>query len=209
MSKSVFLVIALVLNSISVSASPIREAPPPATQESEPETGRRLDPNMSVAAPTPDPDSDFSESEGPVDPGYYAYQQALTFRLGLASATDAFDPSQFIIGFQYLLPKFLSPKFEIGADAVDQGRGHVFGGVRWIGNERGFFRPSAKLSVDHLFEGSKGLSTLAHHENYFVRASATLEWVVAPPTSLRLELEGLANVDTSLVVLTIGATRNW
>lgn len=207
MSKSVFLAIALVLNSASVWASPTREAPPPAKQEPEPESRRDLDPNMSLTTPTPDPE--LSDEHDPVDPAYYAYEQALTFRLGVTSATDAFDPSKLVIGFQYLLPKFLSPKFEIGADAVDRGRGHVFGGLRWIGNERGFFRPSVKLSVDHLFEGAKSLSTLAHHENYFARGSATLEWIVAPPTSLRLELEGLANIDTSLVIVALGVTRNW
>lgn len=205
MSKSVFLFTALVLNSASLWASPTHEIPPAAKQQSEPETGKRLDSDM-IIAPAPEPD--LSEVE-PEDSGYYSYQQALTFRLGLATDTDAFNPSQLVMGFQYLLPKFLSPKFEIGADAIDRGRGRVFGGLRWIGNERGFFRPSVKLSLDHLFEGSKGLSTLAHHENYFARASATLEWMVSAPVSLRLELEGLANVDTSSVVLTVGASRNW
>jgi hypothetical protein len=140
---------------------------------------------------------------------YYPYHQQLTFRTGLASDFPKLSLNDSVLGFQYLFPKFLSPRLEAGADLHDNGRGHVHVGARWIHNERNYWRPSYKLALDHYVDSKLGLATLAHKEDWYARGGATAEYVVWNPYSLRAEVEMLANFDNVRLVLTIGLSRGW
>ena len=111
--------------------------------------------------------------------------------------------------FQYLFPKFLSPKLEAGADLHKDGRGHLHAGLRWIYNERSYFRPSLKAAVDHFADSAEGIATLAHIDNWYVRGGATLEQVVWNPYSLRLETELAINLRHTELITTLGLSRGW
>lgn len=145
----------------------------------------------------------------PVNAHYYSYQQQLTIRYGLAGDFPKINLNDNVMGFQYLFPKFLSPKLEAGADLHDDGVGHIHAGARWIYMERSYFRPSAKVGLDHLVDSKEGLATLTHLDNYYLRTTATLEWVVWNPYSVRFENEFLFSSKKSLLELTLGLSRGW
>jgi hypothetical protein len=162
-------------------------------------TTLQLDDNLSISRPP-----SLTSKPPPPDPHYYPYQQALTFRTGYDSNWPKLGVDHWILGFQYLFPKFLSPKLEAGADSLDNGSGHLHAGARWFYNERGYFRPSVKASLDHLAESQHGLATLTKLANYYFRGSATLEWVVSNPASIRLEHEMFFNFDRVRANITLG-----
>ena len=146
------------------------------------------------------------------EPKYYPYQQQLTFRYGKSGDFGKFDVNKMtdnIIGFQYLFPKFLAPKLEAGADLHTAGRGHIHAGWRWIWWERNYFRPSLKASLDHNVNSKEQLATFGHLENYYVRGTVTLEYVVWNPYSVRLEGEGLVGLKNNLFEATLGLSRGW
>ncbi len=170
----------------------------------EAEEVRALDDNMAVSPPPA-----LKGKPGPPNARYYPYQQQLTYRSGYDSDYPKLGVDNWVIGFQYLFPKFLSPKLEAGADLLDNGTGHLHVGARWIRTERSYFRPSVKVGLDHLAESREGLATFTKIENYFARGSATLEYVVWNPFSLRLEYEILANFDKMRAVATLGISHGW
>ena len=164
----------------------------------------KTDENLSVSQP-PAPNG----KPPPPDARYYAYRQALTFRAGMASDFPDVEFKDVVLGFQYLFPKFLSPKLEAGADLYEEGRGHLHVGMRWFMWERSYFRPSGKIGLDHRAESEERLATLTKIDNYYVRLSGTLEYVVWNPFSLRLEHELLINFDNTQTALTLGLSRGW
>lgn len=183
-------------------ASPLPEAPD--------------SPEQDVAPPAPPPSDEMAVSPAPLpvvakaaDPRYYPYAQQLTFRLGRAAEFPVKDFNDSVVGFQYLFPKFLSPKIEAGADLHDEGRGHIHAGLRWIHNERLYFRPSVKIAIDHRVEAKDGLATLTDFKNYFARLSGTLEYVFWNPYSVRLEPELLVGFEKPVVVITLGLSHGW
>jgi len=163
-----------------------------------------LDDNMAV---TPAPA--LKNKSGLPDPRYYPYRQQLTFRTGYDSEYPKIAVDNWVLGFQYLFPKFLAPKLEAGADLIEGGSGHLHAGMRWMAWEKSYFRPSVKVGLDHLADGKEGLATLTDWEHYFIRGSACLEYVVWNPFSLRLEHEILANFDKMRAVLTLGISHGW
>lgn len=166
----------------------------------------RLQDDMAVA-PAPQEPMTAMPARGEAD--YYPYQQALIVRAGKSTNLPKIALNDSVLGFAYLFPKFLSPKLEAGADLHEYGRGHVHAGVRWIYFERSLFRPSVKAGLDHFFDANYGLGTLARREDWYARGSATLEYALANPYSLRLELEMLINFDHTFMVGTLGISRGW
>jgi hypothetical protein len=159
-----------------------------------------------VISPSPAPQA---MAQGTSDPHYYPYRQQLSFRAGQSGDLSLKDFNDPVFGFQYLFPGFLSPKLEAGADLHGEGNGHVHVGIRWIRDERLYFRPSVKIGLDHRAEAKDGLATLIHFENYFARLSATLEYVFWSPYSVRLEPELLVGFEKPVVVVTLGLSRGW
>lgn len=189
--------------SSKVLASPSAElANPTESEQGEPATP--LDSNMALTPPPA-----VTEKGPPPDPHYYPYHQAFTVRSGYDSDFPKLSFNNWVLGFQYLFPKFLSPKLEAGADLIDNGTGHLHAGVRYYYHEKSYFRPSAKISLDHLAESENGLATLTKFENYFARGSVTLEYVVANPYSLRLEGELLINFKKTHTFIVLGLSRGW
>lgn len=184
-------------------ASPQSDVPESPSQE---ETWPKLPPdeNLSIATPPP-----LTEPPPPPDARYYSYPQAFTFRLGLASDLSPLNFQDNVVGFEYLFPKFLSPKLEAGADLHNDGNGHIHAGARWFWHERSYFRPSVKLAADHFVVSAESLGTLTHIDNYFVRASGTLEYVIWNPYSLRVEHELLFNHKKQSTEFTLGLSRGW
>ena len=193
----------LIFNSRAGFASPQDLAPEPPNQES-PWPDQPLDQDLSIAKPPK-----LDHAPAPLDPRYYPYQQQLTFRYGQASDFPKINVNDNVTGFQYLFPKFLSPKLEAGADLHNEGRGHIHAGVRWIYLERAYFRPSLKLGVDHLINANENLATLTHVDNLYLRTTATLEYVVWNPYSVRLEAELLFGSKNTIAEMTLGLSRGW
>ncbi len=206
MSKLAIIVsatIVLIFHHAQSAASP-QNIMPDVKESSEPANDLPVDENLSIAEPGPtDPNLKFTP------PKYYSHHQQLTLRFGSTSELSPVRFTDYLLGFQYLFPKFLSPKWEAGADMIKDGQGHLHAGVRWIHNERDYFRPSYKLSLDHLADADQRLATLAKIDNYFVRLSATLEYVFLNPYSLRFEPEFLFNHKDSHVMITLGLSRGW
>jgi hypothetical protein len=186
-----------------------RAAPQPEIPEGndpvEVEVSHPLDENM-VMAPAPQVDA---KSVPVAQSRYYPYRQQMTFRAGMASDFPKINMNDSVLGFEYLFPKFLSPKLEAGADLHENGRGHIHAGARWIFNERSYWRPSLQASVDHFLDSKVGLATFARKEDWYLRGGITAEYVVWNPYSLRLEQEMLVNFDNVTIVTTLGVSRGW
>lgn len=195
--------IVLIFASPTLLASPPKTAPESEAPASQWPQGKP-DENLSITEP-PDPNAPVPAAEA----RYYPYRQALTFRGGYASDFPKTNFDEIVLGFLYMFPKFLSPKLEAGADLLEESRGHLHVGLRWIAWEKSYFRPSGKLSLDHLAEAEERLATLTRVDNYYVRVSGTLEYTVWNPYSLRLEHEVLVNLDRTWQIMTLGVSRGW
>lgn len=184
-------------------ASPQNEVPE--TRETEPApTPTPFDDNLSLSKPPKLPGK-----LPPPEPRYYTARQALTFRTGVVSDPDTHNLTSPLVGFQYIFPKFISPKLEGGADVHENGRGHIHAGIRWYWWERNYFRPSVKFAFDHLLVGSESLGTITKFENNYLRGSAALEYTFYNPYSLRLEGELLLGPKEFAQELTLGVSCGW
>lgn len=194
--------IVLFFVSTSLWASPSSEVPNSSGSE-EQQPASVLDDGLAISDP-----GHVTATEPP-DARYYPYRQQLTFRVGAASQINKTQLTDTVIGFQYLLPKFLSPKWEAGADLHKESRSHISFGRRWIIDERSYFRPSLKVSLDHGIQPEYGLVSFAHYENYFIRFSAAIEYVFANPYSVRIEPEVMLSADGFMVCATLGLSHGW
>ena len=196
--------IVLILHSAPSGAAPQAEVPPQDVRE-EAAPMKELDENMAITEPPPAP-----RMAKPTDPRYYAYRQAVTLRAGFGLDLSAgSEDVQRVLGVQYLMPRFLSPRIELGADLHNDGNGHIHAGLRRVFNERGYFRPSLKAGLDHLLESEKNMASFAHINNYFLQTTGTMEWVVWNPYSIRLEQELLFGLRKTWTVTTLGISRGW
>lgn len=200
---TIVLIFLLLISSATAWASPLDTVPDAKTSE-ETEIFTPLPEDMQIAKPpskTPTPK--------PTRTDYYPYEQQLTFRFGKAAGTDGHKLDDTLYGFQYLFPKFLSPKLEAGADLHDEAAGHVHVGMRWIYQERSYFRPSAKVSVDARLDAEERLATFSRINNYFLRGTTTLEYVAWNPYSVRLEYEVYLGLKDQLFAISVGISRGW
>lgn len=199
--------IVLIFSAGIANANPEKVIPDTKQPQESPWPSSEPDENLAITDPPP-----VSGSPKGSRARYYPYRQALTFRAGKAddhTRVDLANMDEMVLGFQYLFPKFLSPKLEAGVDLVEDGKGHIHAGSRWIFWERSYFRPSIKLSLDHLADSKEKLATLTKIDNYFARASLTLEYVIWNPLSIRLEPEWLVNLEGSMYMITVGLSHGW
>jgi hypothetical protein len=202
-SATIVLIFTAHVRSPFAQANPLPTMPENTATKEEFEN-RAIDENMNLIERTP-----ITGLPTYSPPRYYPYRQQLTFRAGGGTDFPKIDFDDLVLGFQYLFPKFLSPKLEAGADLHKDGRGHLHVGLRWIYLERSYFRPSYKLALDHFADSKKKLATLAQIDNYYLRLGGTLEYVVWNPFSLRLECELVINFRYSELVPTLGLSRGW
>lgn len=196
--------IVLIFMGAFAKASPQPEVPESKTIESEPEP-RPGDENLAITTPPPRPLKPLP----PANSNYFPYRQALTFRLGIASDPETKKLTDRVVGFQYLFPKFLSPKLEGGADLHEDGRGHLHAGVRWIWYEKTYFRPSLKIALDHLLKGTDNLATWVKIDNYFIRGGGAVEYTFSDPYSVRIEAEVFIGTKEVGQEYTLGISRAW
>ncbi|MBX3021728.1 MAG: hypothetical protein KF799_08645 [Bdellovibrionales bacterium] len=188
----------------SAQAAPHGEAPSPSPAVEEIGESRPPGENMAIT-----PVEQVNSVSQATAPRYYMARQALVFRGGLASDFPKLDFSDSVTGVSYLFPKFLSPQLEAGADLHENGRGHMYAGARWTYFQRSYFRPSAKLALDHFVDAKYGLGTLARIEDWFVRGGGSLEYTIWNPYSIRFDAEMLLSFEETKIVTTIGISRGW
>jgi len=186
-----------------MAASPQNQFPPDSPAQDS-ESSQPLSDDMQISRPPP-----VGAPLPTSTARYYPYHQQLTLRYGRASDFPKLRFNDNVTGFQYQFPKFLSPRLEAGADLHDDGDGHVHAGVRWIHNERGYWRPSLKAAADVLIKSQDGLATFVQSDNYYLRTNATLEYVIWNPYSLRLENEWLFGFKNCIYSVTLGLSRGW
>jgi hypothetical protein len=202
-SATIVLIFTMLIGSATAWSTPQNTVPDPKPSE-ETENFNPLPEDMQIAKP-PGQTPELKTSRA----RYYPYEQQLTFRVGKSAASTGGQLDNTLIGFQYLFPKFLSPKLEAGADLHEEAEGHLHVGMRWIYHERSYFRPSAKASGDILLKSDERLATFSKIDNYFIRGTATLEYVAWNPYSIRLEYEVYLGMKDQLFAVSIGVSRGW
>ena len=196
--------IVLIFVGMPAGASPQPDVPESKTSETE-LPPRPPDDNLSIAKPPPLP-AKLPEAK---NTDYFPFRQALTFRTGVATEPETKKLKDRIVGFQYLFPKFLSPKLEGGADVHEDGKGHLHVGIRWIFREKTYFRPSLKAALDHLVKGNENLATWVKIDNYFLRGGGAVEYTFSNPYSVRLEAEVFVGTKEFGQEYTLGLSRAW
>lgn len=198
--------IVLILLQPKSHAAPTPEVPESPKAEEQWGDGKSADENMAVTPAAPvqitQPKSNSLR--------YYTARQAVTVRAGFAlNLSNSDEDTETLLGVQYLMPKFLSPRLEIGADLHSDDSGHIHAGLRKVFSERSYFRPSLKAGLDVLLKGEEQLASTGNINNYYVRTAATLEQVVWYPNSIRLETEILFGLKRLHSITTLGFSRAW
>lgn len=176
-------------------------AVPDAPREESTSPQKSID-DMSIGEPLP-----LAPPVPPPESHYYSYPQAFTFNLGTTNPIRPLTLS--VVGFEYMFPKFLSPKLEAGAELHNDGTGQISAGARWFWHERSYFRPSLKAGLDILIDPVDGLANLASIDNFYLQMAATLEYVIWNPYSLRLEPQFFLGLNYTFMEVTLGISRGW
>jgi hypothetical protein len=201
--------IVLILLQTKSWAAPSPDVPDaPKTQDQNGSAAEALPPgeNMSITPAPPVPKVPAK------DPSlrYYTAKQALTVRGGIAmNLSDNDAETENLLGVQYLVPKFLSPRIEIGADLHTDDSGHIHAGLRKLFSERSYFRPSVKAGLDVLLIGEEQLASAGNINNYYMRTGAAIEYVFWNPYSVRLEAEILFGLKRTQSEFSLGLSRGW
>ena len=143
---------------------------------------------------------------------FYPYTQSMSPKLGLLfdmANTDSDDAFLYLLGVNYMLPRYRSPQLELSADLISNSTGHLSAVVRWILFERNSFRPFYKAGLTHKVEADQQLGSFTNLDNYLIRVGAGLEEYLKDPASIRLEAElsiGLENIFFGLI---LGYSWGW
>ena len=177
----------------------------PAIKSEEPS---RREENMNVTKPQMDADSSLNQKFENFE--FFPFRQSLTVRMGAAAPVSDFKDTETIIGFTYMFPKFLSPRFEAGADVHNKDdKGHVHAGFREIFFERDRLRPSLKYGVSHEVHANEGLGSFANNKHYFGRGSAALDYSLNQDLALRVEVEALVGIAKQWASASAGLSFCW
>jgi hypothetical protein len=125
---------------------------------------------------------------------------------GLQDSSDDDDLMNYLIGFRYVLPRPVAPRWEAGADLSTVGHGHVYVSKKFIHNEKGSFRPYYSLGVLHKFVPDEKFASLSNSDNYLARAAIGLADIVKHPKSVQVELALAAGIEDILVLFSYGYT---
>ena len=140
---------------------------------------------------------------------YYPYRQSLGFHLGAFSSNDGAHPWTWLIGINYLWPRFLSPQVELGADVVANFGGHLNFVIRHILRQRNYVRPYYSWGITHEVTASEGLASFSNYKNYYLRLAIGAEIVRKLPRSARFELGGIAGAKKYGSYFTFGWAWGW
>jgi hypothetical protein len=198
--------IVLIFTGARALGAPVPEVPDAPKSEETWGSEKQSDENMAL---TPAPKAPLTPPARS-DLRYYTARQALTVRGGFdMDLSNSDDGSETVFGVQYLLPRFLSPRLEVGADLQSNADGHIHAGYRKVFSERSYFRPSLKIGADVLLDSRDQLASFGDINNYYARTSGTLEYVVWNPYSVRLEEELLFGLKHIHTITTLGLTYGF
>ncbi len=142
---------------------------------------------------------------------YYPYHKAISPRLGTIYDTQKYAQDGsflYLIGFELLLQDADLRSYEVGADVISNGTGQVHLSRRWI-LSRSRFRPFYKGGMGFSVDPGDGISAFLKYQNFQGRGSIGFEQLVAPPMSIRVELEAIASISTQEAILSLGYSWAW
>ncbi len=141
---------------------------------------------------------------------YYPYRKEFEVHagivLGILDSSEDEDFMNYVFGFNYLLPKQLSPRWSVGADLSTVGRGHLHVARRFIYNEKGAFRPFYEYGGMHKIVPDEKLSSFSNSENYLLWGAVGFSDIRHPPKSVTCQLQAGIGLKDFLVMLTLGYT---
>lgn len=139
---------------------------------------------------------------------YYPFRKEIDLHIGsvmgIVDSSDDDDTFNALLGFSFVLPKLLSPKYEVGADLSTVGHGHLWVNRRKIYNEKSARRPYYEYGLMHKFVPDEKFASFSNWENYLLRIGAGIALTMRPGHSYRIELEAAAGIDDILVMFTGG-----
>lgn len=141
----------------------------------------------------------------------YSYKQELILHFGVvfgfkdsSNAKEIINP---IAGFDYILPRPFSPKFEMGADISPlANRGHLWFMQRHIANEKGSFRPYYSYGLMNNVNPDEQFASFSNGQNYLARVAVGFENIVRPPKSAVVELVLAVGAQDMFALFTYGTS---
>ena len=193
-----------------VSSYALAAKPPPSPDLTEPEdksppaTAEELDRARQVQL-TPAPPMTESVREADY---FYRYRQSLLVRGGALVDFNQTSTLGSNIGFQYRFPFENSQRIEVGADLLNEGAGVLHAARFHFADDsrrRWFYKYGAGIRV----VPSQQLVTFLKLANWQVRLGGGMEWTLADPFSVRLDLEGAISTEKLTAISTIGFAYGW
>ncbi|MEQ1664151.1 MAG: hypothetical protein ABL927_02095 [Bdellovibrionales bacterium] len=124
---------------------------------------------------------------------YYSYKQEFDIRLNaFFDLRFAPDKKEFIvpaIGFDYNSMKNRDFKYKAGADFTYKGDGSAHFLIVKVFNETGSFRPFYQYGLMYHAAPEDQLAGASNWENYLLRAGVGFSDIVAPPRSVKINLD--------------------
>jgi hypothetical protein len=138
---------------------------------------------------------------------FYSYRHALTLRAGLVPEDFNFRTPLKTIGAEFLFYYNLNA-WEGGADLHSDGSGTIHGSRRFIYSQN-YIRPYSKLGVGIQVIPSEQLVTFLKYQHYQFRAGIGCEYLIKRASSVRLELEVIASLQSTSTGATLGYVWAW
>lgn len=139
---------------------------------------------------------------------YYPYRKEFSVYAGVVAgivdSSDDEDLMNFLLGFNYVLPQQLSPRWSVGAELSTVGRGHVHVAKRFTHNEKAAFRPYYEYGVMHKVVPEEKMSSISNLDNYLLWGSIGFSDIRRPPKSIQFQLMAAAGKEDILLMLTGG-----
>ena len=172
---------------------------PPVTEPAPTSDGREIQDYNLMPSPPAEP-----LSKEATETFYFPYRQALSPRLGAVFTTEKENAWEYLLGINYLWPRYASPQAELGVDLLSHFGGHLNFGVRYILFQRNYFRPFFLWGMTHEVVATERLATITNIDNYYLRLAVGMEDTLKLPKSIRLELETLIGLEKQMLLLCFG-----
>jgi hypothetical protein len=195
---------------LTAIAAPHEDSPNPKTEDMS--EGETIDPrrteNISISEPPPVAVSDSTSKSFRKSDYFYPYRKELDIHagvvFGIEDSSDDEDLMNAIIGFGYMLPREVSPKWVLGADLSLVGHGHLWAQRRIVYREKSSFRPFYQYGLMHKVVPDEKFSSFSNWDNYLARAGIGFADILRPPRSVQLELNLAVGMKDVLVTFTYG-----
>lgn len=139
---------------------------------------------------------------------YYSYRKEFAIQagviLGVVDSSDDKDFVNYVLGFNYVLPRAIGPRWSIGADLLTTERGHLHLAKRKIYNEKGAFRPFYEAGLLHKIVPRENLAGLSNIENFLLWGVVGFSDIQQPPRSVQCQLQVALGLTDILIMITYG-----